>query len=64
MVQYVKLRSEGGSRVVTIPRPIVDALFLTPGDTLRVAIVGEQILLSRVKSEEEALAVARRGEKG
>jgi antitoxin component of MazEF toxin-antitoxin module len=47
MVHLVKVQRAGGSLVVTIPRPVADALKLARGDVVEVVVAGELAILGR-----------------
>jgi antitoxin component of MazEF toxin-antitoxin module len=63
MVEYVKVSKSGGSLVVSIPPAIRDALRLAWKDQLRLTIVNNELVVTRIDPDDEARRHASRGVK-
>jgi antitoxin component of MazEF toxin-antitoxin module len=65
MVIHVKIARSGSSLAIFIPPAIRDALKLAWRDELALAVAGDQLIITRVRPEEEAKRFGlRRGERG
>lgn len=64
MVEYVKVTKAGGSLMIVLPRPVRDALKLAHGDRVALAVVDEQIIVTRIEpGKDERRFLPRRAER-
>jgi antitoxin component of MazEF toxin-antitoxin module len=55
MVEYVKVSKSGRSLVLSIPPSVRAALKLAWRDQLRLAVVGEELIITRIRPEDDAV---------
>jgi antitoxin component of MazEF toxin-antitoxin module len=53
MVEYVKVSKSGRSLVISIPPSIRDALKLAWKDQLCLVVAGDQLLINRIRPEDD-----------
>ena len=51
VVQDVRLRKQGGATVMAIPAPVLKALSVGPGDTVRVTVSGGKMVVEAIAAK-------------